>query len=306
MKQDTELTAMPRAPLEGSIVKCYRYLSGWWEKSLRESRLKLSAATEFNDAFDCSGTCIGEFSEEVIARHLKRPSSVIPLELVNVLCDKSILPTMRHEYSSKIARCLMERTLFSSQTILCFSNPKTIGADSLMWSHYGNKWRGVRLGFELLYENHYNVMHITTSPYALSPIKYSSRRPILNLSKIEEVESDPLYSRYFYDTLYTKAEPWSYENEWRLFCDEKFSSEDKGMRFWDFNKVLLRTIDIGPGITVDQQDRILCISKAFYPHVKVRSVVMSDSDYNFTYQTILSPSINLPVESAYQCNNCLI
>lgn len=303
MKCDADLASMPRAPLEGSVLRCYRYMRGYWVESLMKSQLKLSAAIEFNDVFDCSGTCVGEFSDEVIRRHMQRPSSLIPYELANALCDKRILPEMRHEYSERMARCFLERTLFKSQTILCFSRPETTGADSLMWSHYGNRWRGVRLGFDLLYENHYPVTYHTTSPYALSPIAYSSKRPVLDLSRIEEVESDPLYSRYFYGTLQTKAEPWKYENEWRLFCDEGYSSEENGIRFWDFNKALLRTIDIGPGMPLDQQDHVMHISKVFYPHVEVRKVIMSDSDYEFEYRTILQPSAELSAESSFQIQN---
>lgn len=299
MKNDSDLTASPRAPLEGSIVRCYRYMSGFWKEALRDSRLKLSAAVEFNDAFDGSGTCIGEFSDEAIRRHLMKFSSSMPPEWVKILSDRFILPVMRREYSEKMARCFIERVLFKSQKILCFSNPPTTAADSLMWSHYANKWQGVRLGFDLLFENHHQVTYDTTSPYALTPVTYSQKRPVLDLSRIEEVDGDPLYSRYLYDVFRTKAEPWRYENEWRLFCDEQYSTECDGMRFWDFNKALLRTIDIGPNVDAAHQEQIIEISKTLYPHVEVRKVIMSDSDYDFVYRTVVQPRIELPAESSF-------
>ena len=62
----------------------------------------------------------------------------------------------------------------------------------MMWSHYANKWQGVRLGFDLLFENHHQVTYDTTSPYALTPVTYSQKRPVLDLSRIEEVDGDPL------------------------------------------------------------------------------------------------------------------
>ena len=117
MKSDSDLTASPRAPLEGSIVRCYRYMSGFWKEALRDSRLKLSAAVEFNDAFDGSGTCIGEFSDEAIRRHVMKFSSSMPPEWVKILSDRFILPVMRREYSEKMARCFIERVLFKSQKI---------------------------------------------------------------------------------------------------------------------------------------------------------------------------------------------
>ena len=96
MKSDSDLTASPRAPLEGSIVRCYRYMSGFWKEALRDSRLKLSAAVEFNDAFDGSGTCIGEFSDEAIRRHLmKFSSSMSPecaISFVSVIISRSVMP----------------------------------------------------------------------------------------------------------------------------------------------------------------------------------------------------------------------
>jgi hypothetical protein len=119
------------------------------------------------------------------------------------------------------------------------------------------------------------------------------------LSRIQEVDGDPLYSRYLYDVFRTKAEPWRYENEWRLFCDEQYSTECDGMRFWDFNKALLRTIDIGPNVDAAHQEQIIETSKTLYPHVEVRKVIMSDSDYDFVYRTVVQPRIELPAESSF-------
>jgi len=114
-----------------------------------------------------------------------------------------------------MARSYVERELFRIQQILCFSNPATVNDDILMWSHYADKWKGVRLGFDLLFENHRPVTYVVTSPYSLSPISYSKTRPIIDLAKIEEIEGDPLYNCFYYDLLHTKSDAWKYECEWR-------------------------------------------------------------------------------------------
>lgn len=302
MMNDEDLSSLPRAPREGSIVRCYRYLSGHWEEALKDARLKLSTALEFNDAFDCVGTCVGEFSDGVIRRHLQDSSANIPAEFVRALSGETEASFIRHVYSVGVARSVIERTLFASPRILCFSNPRDMQADALMWSHYGSNWGGVRLGFDLLFENHYRVTYNTTSPYTLTPINYSAKRPVLDLAKIENITDDPLYSRYFYEMLHTKAPCWSYENEWRMFCDEQYSSEDEGLRFWDFNKALLRTVDLGPNIGPDQQDRIVDLCKHGYQHVEIRKVIISQSDYTFEYRTVLSPKDELSAITTFKVN----
>ncbi|MDO5319753.1 MAG: DUF2971 domain-containing protein [bacterium] len=261
--------------------------------ALREARLKLSAAEEFNDAFDCLGVCVGEFSSNVILEHAR-----------DMLCSLGLVASceglgLHHEYSKRIADEILRKTFFKNSCILCFTRPETVGADALMWSHYGNKWKGVRLGFDLLYENHYPVTYDTTSPYALSPIKYSTRRAVLDLSKIGDVENDPLYSRYFYDCLQTKAESWKYESEWRLFCDEQYSLSLGGMRFWEFHKLLLRTIDLGPYMCAEEQGAIIRLARESYPHAEVRKVVLSERDFDFSYKVVQSPIVAFPAKSTF-------
>lgn len=192
--------------------------------------------------------------------------------------------------------------MFRLPQILCFSIPETKEADALMWSHYGNKWKGVRLGFDLLFENHRQVTYDTTSPYALSHVRYSKQRPVLDLSKIEDIGEDPLYSRYFYEMVSTKSEAWHYENEWRLFCDEPYSIEENGMRFWKFHNALLQTIDLGTNIDIGQQERLIGFSKEFFPHVAVRKVSMSSSgsEYDFKYCPLVDPRIQVQAKSTFK------
>ena len=302
MISDQPLINNSREPNEGSFIRCYRYMCDYWRDAICNSRLKLSAASEFNDVFDCSGTCKGSFSESVIKNHIRDIQFIVPSSM-NFAGYGGFIPTLKREYSVCVARSFLDKTLFALPQILCFAAPETKDADSLMWSHYADKWKGVRLGFDLLFENHLPVTYNTTSPYLLSRIVYSNKRPTLDLSRIEDITEDPLYGQYYYQMLQTKSSAWSYESEWRLFCDTKYSSENGGLRFWDFHRLLLRTIDLGPQIEQSEEKWIVDFAQREYPHAEIRKIVMSDTDYDFSYRTIVLPQKEARAELAYQIQN---
>lgn len=295
MVHNQGLINLPRAPLEGSVVRCYHYMATHFEEVLKNSQLKLSAAIEFNDVFDCMGTCIGLPTSDVIYRHI-RDNTNISKEKAQMMCSNLIFC---RKYIKGIEVELRRRSMFNVPNILCFSRPKNVYEDSLMWSHYGGKWKGVRLGFDLLYENHIPIVYKTTSPYAIVPVIYAERQPILDWSKVKDLDSDSSYACFYFSMVNTKSKAWRYENEWRLFCDETHSSKRGDMRFWDFNRVLLRTIDLGPTIDNEAQKRVIELTSALYPHAEVRKVVVSDADYAFIYQSILKPTIMENAMTAY-------
>lgn len=61
----------------------------------------------------------------------------------------------------------------------------------------------------------------------------------------------------------------------------------------------MRTIDLGPEMKPNRVDFVTAITRSLYPHVEVRKVVMSDSEYGFEYRTIQQPSVELNAESTF-------
>jgi hypothetical protein len=80
----------PRNPLEGKVLRLYHYMGGHWIDALVNARLKLSRATGFNDIFDCSGVCVGYFSNEIMRKHLTKISNPLACNLMDAQIEKQI------------------------------------------------------------------------------------------------------------------------------------------------------------------------------------------------------------------------
>lgn len=80
----------------------------------------------------------------------------------------------------------------------CLTRPKNIGSISLMWAHYGDSFRGIRVNFELTGTPSYSSAEVNYKPIEEIAIKWNqSSNKDLAISEI------------------VKADWWSYENEIR-------------------------------------------------------------------------------------------
>jgi hypothetical protein len=105
--------------------------------------------------------------------------------------------------------------------VLCFSlswhNP-------LLWSHYGDKHRGIALGFDV-------------ADAILKPVSYVEERPVLKEIK-PEVANWLLFTKYF---------DWRYEQEARIFTTLTDRDPESGLYFGNFSEQLaLREVIVGP------------------------------------------------------------
>jgi len=99
--------------------------------------------------------------------------------------------------------------------VTCFSSKSDI---ALMWSHYAKKHTGFVIEYDLSNLSIDDAEKITF----LFPVKYSTRRANLDNRILEDVDllkKDFNYSGAFLgsiiQTIYTKANVWRYEKEWR-------------------------------------------------------------------------------------------
>ena len=282
----------PREEREGSYINCYRYMDGYWIDSLENAHIKLSLANDFNDVFDCAGRpCVGKLSPEIIANHWKGdPVLRTFFELhgiTNLWCyDHRIWAPLYSEY---LSRCIQDKTMVGQFYMLCFSSLKSNDneADILMWSHYTKKWDGVRLGFDLLFENHKSVTYNVTTPYCLRPVTYDKNRPCLNMDEMSGL-SDATFLKYYIALCHTKSQAWSYENEWRLSvlpenAEVRYDDKLGRMLFWQFHKSLLKTIDIGPKVSSVMRSEIISKARRVYPDVTIRDAVPDCNKYKINY-----------------------
>lgn len=141
---------IPVDPLEGSNIECYRYLGSHWMDSLQNRELKLSTVTDFNDVFDGRGACKSIFRRELMVRYAKEIVSAqlnCPAYIVDRIVRELDPDELARKYSQGFGKAFIERQMTKDWRIACFAKSKTSSADALMWSHYANHWKGVRLGY---------------------------------------------------------------------------------------------------------------------------------------------------------------
>ena len=107
--------------------------------------------------------------------------------------------------------------------LLCFSES---WENSVQWSHYADRHRGICLGFDVPNEQ------IKMVTYRKSPLRFDLLR----------FRSDAIYAQDFSEKLVsTKFDDWRYEKEWRLYIKLDSRTETDGKYFYEFSGELQLT-----------------------------------------------------------------
>jgi len=164
------------------------------EKIILNNTLKFSSPNEFNDPFDCN--------EDLLKLRITKESAIKQIK-------DSKQKLTRNERTRLIKKITNPNTVSSKMKetkkdykLACFSEKSD---ETLMWSHYANKHRGICIGF--------SFPHQYTGKFILCPIKY--------LKKIEKLDGDSETAKVILYWLTTKSERWSYENEIRAITQSK-------------------------------------------------------------------------------------
>ncbi|MGF6664986.1 hypothetical protein QF000_006654 [Paraburkholderia atlantica] len=167
------------------------------ERILEEKRFKLSTVPEANDPFELMGAWVGERR----ARHLYQVLHTHLCETIGMLC--------------------------TSRT---WESP-------VMWAHYGDKHKGVCLGFDV---DDAEACQVKYEPRRLSGLlDHIGRGQLLNEQQMRAV-------------LTTKFKDWAYEREWRIFAGLSDREPESGLYFLDFAPhFTLREVILGHRCTAD-------------------------------------------------------
>ena len=272
----------------------FRYLGSHWIETLRDGLLKLARPQDFNDPYDCLGVCIGKFKVEALAKHFMdsrcdiyrqtllfaKMNKLTVAEAAMRLASQNV-----DRHSSKMAETVRRRLLMDGlMYLLCFSScPEDDSAHRLMWAHYANKCRGVRLGF------HFNEGR--AFKHYLNVVKYSSERAVLDLSLLNDVEEDIEYRILFENLITTKSIDWAYEREYRLMiadthAESSIDAQGNILRFWRFNPDDLEFVDLGLDFDEKEIREVLSIVAKQYPNAKVRRLNLSPSTFAFQLEDL--------------------
>lgn len=153
-------------------MRLYYLTSEHWAKViLKERRIKLSTVNELNDPFELLGASIGDKPARRIVQYVNK------------------------RLGEKFGMVCMSKT---------WQSP-------VMWAHYGDKHRGVCLGFDVADDAPKEVQY---TPERLTHLL--GERP-----RLSDIDRDALV-----DLITTKFQDWSYEREWRVFDSLRGDNQD--------------------------------------------------------------------------------
>lgn len=217
---------------------------------LKNSSMRFSRPTEFNDPFDCKAKIVTQGSLDKFMDFCRRRWPNDDMSHAAVLYEQN--PKLFEEYIIEGANWTRDNVT----KICCFSE---INNNILMWSHYGENHKGVCLKF--------NVN--TDKPFFDAPYKveYRSMYPQYNyLEKMDDV---------IYHQLSIKAQDWQYEREIRVVKFDELETS-----FYNFKRESLTEIIFGCCAEDNFIKEIYNICKECgYNHILFKKAVMKENEY---------------------------
>lgn len=229
----------------------YKYidLKEYVFEDLINQRIHISKVSSFNDCFDSYPKININSTRLFISKQYK-------LQITSNAIIKKVVADLLKKFSDN---------LYCS----CFTDDNN---NLLMWTHYANESKGICIEYDFLNSlDKYDTIPI--------PITYSDNRSSLspsifapekkNISHEERVEHD----RELTHVYTVKAKCWEYENEYRIFVDQKEARD-----FYIYG-AKVTAIYMGPRISKDAKDKLLKISKKI--KCKLYEMKLSDSEFKY-------------------------
>jgi hypothetical protein len=198
---------------------------------LNTGHFRLSSIGFFNDPFDGYGVTVGGMSDEACWHFVKRFRGELQRLFVGSISsmNQDELRLLREASDEEYVYILQEtfknphQSYFTAEAIrewicgkqfqlMCLSSLENYlpSNDILMWSHYADSCKGIRFEIELL--------EVDMLPgFTLRKMKYSKKRPVLDLSKVNSWDNaDAEFTNYVDNCICTKSDVWQYEAEERF------------------------------------------------------------------------------------------
>jgi len=147
---------------------------------------------------------------------------------------------------------LTRNQIAATQGVICFSKS---WSNTVLWSHYADKHRGIALGFEV-------------TDRFLMPVQYEKSLKKIKIEQIlSKTEADEEFGKIL---LATKFEDWRYEDECRVWIDLTRHEPDNGLYFCSFDEhMVLSSVILGARCEIPiEQVRELVASYPVKVHVR--------------------------------------
>lgn len=232
-------------------------------KNLKAQSIFFGSPLTFNDPYDCAITAgFKKLSEQEIEEirnaYINKPD--IPFEVRDEFVNSStqILRDKFLEIANSTIHLEKQRFL-QNNGVSCFSEKND---DLLMWSHYGDQYKGYCLGFSTEYE-----------PFnKIRKVKYCSAMPKIDLVPVL-LNND---CSQILELFYIKAESWQYEKEWR-------SIHQKAGTLFTYMEKALQDVYCGPDMDSESLEIICLILGGQNSHVNFWKGSRSENEFKVNF-----------------------
>jgi Protein of unknown function (DUF2971) len=275
----------------------FRYLASHSLETLKDARLKVVRISSFNDPFECmyraSGVMTRAKAREYFRAKLERREFLADLmhsqpQLASFKSARRFLKANLDRYADELVRNYdsikeaspeeREAVMDHAFRVVCFSSSGARPLDEiLLWSHYTDKHKGVRIGFEFPAE--------LTKAFRISPITYQDERVAVDLT--DDSQEASVKQALLLSTK-VKSTAWAYEKEYRLmtvlsFCVVERGADNIPIEYLPIERGWVRRIDFGARCNRQARRSILDIAKKDYPHAECFQADYHKTDYALTY-----------------------
>ena len=273
-------------------MKLARYMSlNWGLEAIKSGAFKVLRPLDTNDPYEMMGACCGEFAPEVESSFRKAMHMKWMIEFARYGYRPGFPSWGEVEQRVKNYKYFLNKLMLERKTqqllhrILCFVDLDKINdlSDQLMWGHYGNGGRGVRIWFD--------ADKLDLAYGKVYPVSYSNKRPLVDLGRLKSHEIDASWQGYLREVLFTKSLAWAYEAEQRMLVSHRAFGDVVRVK-GNIELVVLPQdaiirIDFGPtgriGDTIAAIDELRCIPSL--EHVEFYVANFSIDEYRYEYLT---------------------
>lgn len=224
-----------------------------------------------NDPFEFLFRDATNYSDENIKRILERKVGFASHDAI-----AKYKASMEDEFISKDLLIVEgKRQVGRNFAVVCFSSTAcTSEEEILLWSHYSNSHKGIRL--------HFDKCLLDPTYRKLKKIKYSkNRHPV----KLDIDENAAEYYEQFRDLIVTKSEVWAYEKEYRLVLMKgECISNSTQMLFYQFPNASLLRVDLGLDCSIEIEAKVVqFLKKKELKHVELFKAKLNKDLFKLEY-----------------------
>lgn len=259
---------------------------------IKNRRLLATDPITFNDPFEMNPGVIGKpdkhktlryFYDDLLPRLSSATNAALPYFNGKLVLkdDDAAWKTIERDLKPGLMREIEKGLERASQSlrIICFCNPDEIkneGDDILLWSHYGDKHKGIRIFFQ--------TDDIRIRSKNLFPVSYSFERASIDITDPSEVtkRAEDAYRRI----IETKNKSWNYEQEVRWIINLKECKQEENRSYIPLESKAVRRIDFGCRCESEEIIPLLRDDDNAYQHVKLYKALVHEHRFSLKYKEV--------------------